>query len=182
MTRPRFLVRIAAGVSLPVVLLLLPQPSGAAEPPAKGAEPFAGAAAFLKKHCLACHDADDPSGNLDLGALPFDAGDRDNFARWVRIHDRVQAGEMPPPEESQPDARSAAAFVEGLSKTLIQSEQATYARNGRATLRRLNRYEYENAVRDLLNVPWAEIKEKLPDDGEAHRFNKIGLCVSGPLR
>ena len=85
MTRPCFLVRIAAGVSLPAVLLLLPQPSGAAEPPAKGAEPFAGAAAFLEKHCLACHDADDPSGNLDLGALKFNADDRDNFARWVRF-------------------------------------------------------------------------------------------------
>jgi mono/diheme cytochrome c family protein len=69
MIRPCFFVRIAAGVSLPAVLLLLPQPSGAAEPDTLGAEPFAGAAAFFEKHCLACHDADDPSGNLDLSAL-----------------------------------------------------------------------------------------------------------------
>jgi mono/diheme cytochrome c family protein len=175
MIRACFLVRIAAGVLLPAVLILLPQPNGAAEPPAKGEEPFEGSAAFLKKHCLACHSADDPSGNLDLGALTFNAADRESFARWVRIHDRVQAGEMPPPQESQPDAKSAASFVKGLAETLTKkSEQANYARNGRATLRRLNRYEYENAVRDLLNVPWAEIKEKLPDDGEAHRFNKTG--------
>jgi mono/diheme cytochrome c family protein len=177
MIRPYVLVRIAAGVSLSAYLLLLPQSSGAAEPPTQGAEPFAGAAAFLEKHCLACHSADDPSGNLDLSALPFNAGDRDNFARWVRIHDRVQAGEMPPAKEPQPDAKSASSFVEGLATTLTQSEQAMYARNGRATLRRLNRYEYENAVRDLLNVPWAEIKEKLPEDGEAHRFNKIGRAL-----
>ena len=43
--------------------------------------------------------------------------------------------------------------------------------------RRLNRYEYENALRDLLNVPWAQVKDKLPLDGEAYRFNKSGEAL-----
>jgi hypothetical protein len=38
--------------------------------------------------------------------------------------------------------------------------------------RRLNRYEYENALRDLLNVPWAQVKDRLPLDGERFGFNK----------
>jgi hypothetical protein len=183
MTRRRFLARtpacwrLLAGVFWLTQGFLLTQDLGAAEPMEGTAVPFHGAAAFLEKHCLACHSTDDPSGNLDLSALKFNTGDQDNFARWVHIHDRVQAGEMPPAKEAQPDAKSAASFVEGLAKTLTQSEQANYARNGRAALRRLNRYEYENAVRDLLSVPWAEIKEKLPDDGEAHRFNKIGRAL-----
>jgi hypothetical protein len=146
-------------------------------PPVLATEPFAGANAFLKQHCLACHNADDPNGNLDFGALKFRSEDRDVFARWVKIHDRVKAGEMPPADEPRPDAKALASFVDGLAKTLTESERAIYARDGRATLRRLNRYEYENAVRDLLNVPWAEIKEKLPEDGEAHRFNKIGRAL-----
>ena len=145
--------------------------------PLLAAEPFAGAAAFVAKHCLACHNADDPNGNLDFGALKFNSDNRDNFARWVKIHDRVKAGEMPPADEPRPDAKALTSFVDGLAKTLAESERAIYARDGRATLRRLNRYEYENAVRDLLNVPWAEIKEKLPEDGEAHRFNKIGRAL-----
>src|SRR5205085_1736421 len=36
----------------------------------------------------------------------------------------------------------------------------------------LNRYEYENALRDLLQLPWLQVKEMLPEDGESHRFNK----------
>jgi hypothetical protein len=48
------------------------------------------------------------------------------------------------------------------------------AKEGRATQRRLNRYEYENALRDLLYAPWLQIKDSLPEDGEAYRFNKIG--------
>jgi hypothetical protein len=141
------------------------------------AEPFVGANAFLEHNCVACHNADDSNGNLDFGALKFDSDNRDNFARWVKIHDRVKAGEMPPADEARPDAKALVSFVDGLAKTLTESERAFYARDGRATLRRLNRYEYENAIRDLLNVPWAEIKEKLPEDGEAHRFNKTGRAL-----
>lgn len=49
-----------------------------------------------------------------------------------------------------------------------------YAREGRATQRRLNGYEYENALRDLLSAPWLQIRGQFPDDGEAYRFNKVG--------
>src|SRR5213075_1763845 len=45
---------------------------------------------------------------------------------------------------------------------------------GRATRRRMNRYEYENAVRDLLDAPWLQVRDSLPEDGEAFRFNKVG--------
>ena len=48
------------------------------------------------------------------------------------------------------------------------------AKEGRATQRRLNRYEYENALRDLLHAPWLQVRDSLPEDGEAHRFNKVG--------
>jgi len=48
------------------------------------------------------------------------------------------------------------------------------AREGRATRRRLNRYEYENALRDLLHAPWLQVRDSLPEDGEQERFNKIG--------
>ena len=44
-------------------------------------------------------------------------------------------------------------------------------------LRRLNRQEYENALRDLLGVPWAQIANRLPEDGEAYRFNKSGEAL-----
>ncbi|MDZ4783314.1 MAG: DUF1592 domain-containing protein [Planctomycetia bacterium] len=162
MARLYSLVMIAACWSMPTRL---------------AAEPFAGASAFLENHCLACHNADDPNGNLDFGALKFSTDDRDHFARWVKIHDRVKAGEMPPADEPRPDAQALASFVDGLATSLTEADQALYARDGRATLRRLNRYEYENAIRDLLNVPWAEIKEKLPEDGEAHRFNKTGRAL-----
>ena len=44
-------------------------------------------------------------------------------------------------------------------------------------MRRLNRHEYENALRDLLGVPWAQVASRLPEDGEAYRFNKSGEAL-----
>ncbi len=59
--------------------------------------------AFFEAHCYGCHDAKLKKGGLDLTALKLDA---DNFARWVKIHDRVVAGEMPPSKRSRRLPRS----------------------------------------------------------------------------
>jgi hypothetical protein len=139
--------------------------------------PFDGAELFIEQHCVACHDSSEKSGNLDLESLEFQASDVDNFVRWIKVFDRVSAGEMPPESETRPDEEVLSAFTTQLSNVLSESEQRRYAREGRAGLRRLNRYEYENAIRDLLNVPWAQIKDKLPEDGEAYRFNKTGHAL-----
>ena len=67
--------------------------------------------------------------------------------------------------------------LRGLSAALTVYERSVTAGRGRAGLRRLNAYEYENALRDLLNIPWVQIKSKLPQDGEAWRYNKIGAAL-----
>lgn len=63
---------------------------------------------------------------------------------------------MPPKTRSRPDAKRQGAFVEGLARSIVDAERAALAGEGRAIQRRLNRHEYENALRDLLGVPWAE--------------------------
>ena len=84
---------------------------------------------------------------------------------------------MPPAPIPRPPAESLTQFVNGLSAALTAYEHSVAAERGRAGLRRLNAYEYENAMRDLLNVPWVQIKSKLPQDGEAWRYNKIGAAL-----
>jgi hypothetical protein len=129
---------------------------------------------FMGEHCLDCHDAGLKKGGLDLGALRLDLGDAANFATWVKLHDRVAAGEMPPKDKARPDARDQEVFLEALSALLLEADGQRIASQGRAVQRRLNRYEYENALRDLLGAPWLPLRDSLPEDGEAHRFNKVG--------
>ncbi len=143
----------------------------------RGTEMFPGAKPFIENHCSECHDAETKKGGLNLVDLGYVPEDRANFALWVKVHDRVEAGEMPPKKKAQPDPLALTAFVKGLGSDLITSEKAMVARDGRAMQRRLNRYEYENTLRDLLNVPWVQIKNRLPEDGEAYRYNKSGEAL-----
>ena len=129
---------------------------------------------FLDAHCAECHDVEAKKGGLDLTALNFDLAQPTNFARWVLIHDRVSKGEMPPKKKPRPEAGQTAAFLRTLSSSLVSYEQKQLASQGRSTQRRLNRYEYENALRDLLHAPWLQLRDSLPEDGEAFRFNKSG--------
>ena len=84
---------------------------------------------------------------------------------------------MPPKEKKRPNLTELHSFVKGLASSLTAHEHETTAREGRAQQRRLNRYEYENALRDLLQAPWLQVRGQLPEDGEAHRFNKIGSAL-----
>jgi mono/diheme cytochrome c family protein len=145
--------------------------------PASAAEPTAPDKVFVGDHCTGCHNAEDRKGRLDLTSLAFDPKDPANLAVWVRVHDRVAAGEMPPKGRPRPAVAGQKAFVEALAKSVVAAERAALAGEGRATLRRLNRHEYENALRDLLGVPWAQVASRLPEDGEAHRFNKSGEAL-----
>ena len=135
-----------------------------------------GSVKFFDEYCGECH-YEDQSGGLDLSFLTFEPGNRDNVATWVRVIDRVTAGEMPPKKKPRPAPADLAMFTQSVSSSLTTFEKEHAARDGRAMQRRLNRYEYENALRDLLNVPWAQVKDKLPHDGEASRFNKSGEAL-----
>lgn len=132
---------------------------------------------FLENHCVHCHDAKTKKGGLDLSALRQELADGRNFATWVKVFDRVNAEEMPPAGEVRPERPESQSFTESLSAALLAADQQRVAREGRATQRRLNRYEYENVLRDLLQAPWLQLKDSLPEDGEAHRFNKSGEAL-----
>ena len=132
---------------------------------------------FVADHCVRCHNPDRKAANFDLTSLAYEPSDAGNFAVWVKAHDRVAAGAMPPEHAKQPDPAKRRAFVAGLADTLVASERRLLAGEGRSTQRRMNRLEYENALRDLLGVPTAQVAAQLPEDGEAHRYNKSAKAL-----
>lgn len=125
--------------------------------------------AFVAEHCAGCHDSDSPAAGLDLAALPLELTDAEHFRRWVKVYDRVAAGEMPPQNAAQPNAEQRQAFVRGLHDALVATEQA---RPPDSRLRRLTRAEYENTIRDLFDMPGIALAGSLPADGSAGGFDK----------
>ncbi len=129
---------------------------------------------FVDQYCANCHDDLEQKGGLDLTLLPYTPSDPVNFDRWVMIHDRLESGEMPPKRRTRPDPAELDSTLVKLTTMLQQDDRNRIEHEGRATQRRLNGYEYENALRDLLELPWLQVKEQFPEDGERMRFNKIG--------
>ncbi|HEX4792433.1 MAG TPA: DUF1592 domain-containing protein [Humisphaera sp.] len=128
---------------------------------------------FLAKACYECHDADAKKGGLDLTALKLAPDDPNGFAIWVKVHDRAAAGEMPPAKSPRPRAQALDAAMSALADELTTVDLARQQRDGRARLRRLNRVEVENTLRDLLGMPALKIKDALPADGKAHGFDRL---------
>ncbi len=132
-------------------------------------------AMFFEQHCYDCHDADEKKGGLDLTSLALKLDERANFETWVKVHDAIANGEMPPKKKPRPPVAETKALLADLDAKLIAADEARMANDGgRAVFRRLTRVEYENAVRDLLALPHLEIKELLPADGSRHGFDKVG--------
>jgi hypothetical protein len=132
---------------------------------------------FIEKYCADCHDDVTFKADLDLVHKSFEPQNAANFELWSRVHDRIDAGEMPPKNKARPDPAELNTFLKALAADLTTAEQASIAKTGRAVKRRLNRYEYENTLRDLLAVPWIQVKDRLPEDGEKFRFNKVGEAL-----
>ena len=124
---------------------------------------------FVEAHCVECHDSETKKGGLDLTALKLDAA---SFDAWVQVHDRVQAGEMPPEKKPRPAAKELDAAMTSLSQQLVAMDTAREQREGRTGLRRLSRVEFENTLRDVLALPALRVAHELPADGKAHGFDR----------
>lgn len=144
---------------------------------AAGQTGLAAIAASLADRCVDCHGGSDPEGGLDLTRLaePRRQPAEADLTTWIRIHDRVADGEMPP-EGGLPEAEKDR-FLEALHDPLVQLDRRIVLRDGRAVRRRMNRFEYENRMRELLGAPWLQLASILPEDGELHRFNKLGEAL-----
>lgn len=128
---------------------------------------------FLKAHCTDCHNATTASGGLDFAKLSRNLTDAETARRWVLVHDRIAAGEMPPKEAGQPSAAAKAKLFTTLGRALTTA----HVKRRDVVLRRLNRNEYENTVRDLFGTD-VRVKELLPKDGSVGGFDNVGAGLS----
>lgn len=128
--------------------------------------------ASIGRSCMSCHTGTAAKGGLDLAGLPFDLSTRAVRERWVRIHDRVEKGEMPP-KGAPMGAEERAGMLRRLAPAIHQADLAEVLRSGRGPMRRLNRDEYEQTLRDVLKLPHLDVRDLLPEDREAFHFNKV---------
>ena len=128
---------------------------------------------FLEAHCLSCHTGKKGKGDLDLERFDGDAAAAAAPEVWRAVRRRLVRREMPP--EGGPTAAEYDAAVAWIDARFGRPE----ADPGRATIRRLNRTEYENTVRDLFGVDF-DARALFPADEVGHGFDTIGDVLALP--
>lgn len=132
------------------------------------------ARAQIDRHCTDCHGKLSRKAGLTLEPLVAELAS--SPLRSLRLaRDRVRRGDMPPHEEAQPTPEERQAIVDALEAEMRRREPSVPA--GRPTIRRLNRVEFRNAVRELLGVD-VDVAASLPADDVGEGFDHIGDVLS----
>ena len=136
-------------------------------------------APLLARYCNTCHSGEKPKARLDLtGLSPSGAEDRGPEV-WERIVAQLEARSMPPEARPQPAAAEAERIGRWASAGLAQALARIRPGPGRVTIRRLDRYEYNNTIRDLTGVAFRPAN-KLPADDIGYAFDNVGDVLSLP--
>ncbi len=140
---------------------------------------------FLVQRCLKCHGAELQKADYRFDTLTRNFQDEDVLLTWQNIVDMLNLGLMPPYEEPQPELAELKPVVDWITGALQAHYEREASTGGQTVLRRLNRKEYRNTVRDLLhvNMTMFDPTDAFPQDEEAHGFDNIGktLVMSGFL-
>jgi hypothetical protein len=131
--------------------------------------------AFLKDNCLNCHNAEKQKGKVRLDDVSFSLDSVQTADLWQKILNAVNSGEMPPEDEKPPERGQKTEFLSALSETLVLARKSLSDVRGNITMRRLNRREYKNTIRDLLGINVNS--QELPPDGGAGAFDTVGSSL-----
>lgn len=130
---------------------------------------------FIQQNCINCHGPKKQKGDLRLDTLPNDFSDPMTAKKWAEVLNTVNSHEMPPEDEDQPTPESAGQFTDWLMGELGRAEIAK--RSAGTVMRRINRAEYNNTIRDLVGIDF-DASENFPQDPPAGGFDNIGQALT----
>ena len=168
---PRVATRDWAAAALAATML-----HGAVLTAQTGPSPVADHRGLLNRYCVTCHNNQAKTGGLslqerDLVNLSADAD------VWEKVVRKLGGGFMPPPGRPRPDRRAQEAFIAALETEIDAAASAKPDPGRSAAFHRLNRTEYQNAIRDLLAVDM-DIVNLLPPDGQNFGFDNNGDALA----
>ena len=150
----------------------------AQQPAASATAPEAAPRAFVTRYCISCHNDRVKRGGLALEAVAaHDVAQSPDV--WESVLRKVRARQMPPVGTRRPDEATYEAAIASLETALDRAAAAAPNPGRTATLRRLNRTEYQNAIRDLLALD-VDVASLLPADESSHGFDNVTVGDLSP--
>lgn len=131
----------------------------------------------MEKHCVSCHGKEKQKADLALHEFRDEGSLLKARKKWKGILHAVEQHEMPPDDKPQPTDDERRVFLESARAVFSEYDKNAKPDPGRVTLRRLNRVEYNNTIRDLVGVDFKPASE-FPSDDVGHGFDNIGDVLS----
>ena len=128
---------------------------------------------FLQKNCLSCHSGVKPKAELSLDGYKDSASLIKNRKVWDNVVKNIISGEMPPKDKPRPTVKESENFISLVQSIFDFNDRNAKPNPGNVTVRRLNRVEYKNTVRDLIGIDF-DPTDDFPSDDIGHGFDNIG--------
>jgi len=133
---------------------------------------------LINQYCAGCHNDRIKSGDLTLTTVDPDNPGK-NPEIWEKVVRKLRGRMMPPPGRPRPEEPAYDQFVSDLEKSLDRDAAANPNPGRTDTFRRLNRTEYQNAIRDLLALD-VDVSSLLPKDDASFGFDNVGAGALSP--
>jgi len=134
---------------------------------------------FLQRYCLDCHSGPDAEGSVQLDRHAKRQSVLEDRKTWERVLAMLRGRKMPPDGSPRPNNGEYDAVVAWIQGVFRESDLAAPPDPGRVTIRRLNRAEYANTVRDLLGIDFNPAAD-FPSDEVGYGFDNIGDVLTLP--
>jgi hypothetical protein len=176
--RFRFLAALCC-LGLPVLALTQAGTREAAQPPKEAPQlDFAkDVMPFLNKYCTTCHGGLKPKGGLDLTKYQDEVSASKHKHIWDKVVTNLRRGDMPPSGRPRPPLEQIDQVTRWMDDKLLAFDCSKQRDPGRVTMRRLNKNEYNNTIRDLLGVKFKPADD-FPSDDVGYGFDNIGDVLS----
>jgi hypothetical protein len=136
---------------------------------------------FLVAHCTRCHGSAEPKGELSLEKFATAAALLADRAILDKVQENLRLGVMPPEGEPRPPEADLEKVVHWIREEVDSLDRDRPPDPGRVTLRRLNRAEYNNTIRDLVGIDFAPADD-FPQDEVGNGFDNMGdVLAMSPL-
>jgi hypothetical protein len=169
---------------LALCALVLPHSTTAEPSPAGGDGSTAAAFAeqiqpVLAKYCVDCHGSKKPKAGLNLKTVLDPTAILKDRKLWGRLVEYVESGEMPPDDHEQLSQAEVERFCKAVTEVLASVDCGKESDPGRVTIRRLNRAEYNNTIRDLVGIDFRPADD-FPSDDVGYGFDNIADVLTLP--